>query len=155
MNRNDDRISPTTKPTNVGNGVGRVCAHCEHRIPAGSGQGALIPDATVVDPHDPARDGQRYVTACGSEHLQVLIDQARRDWVEEQLWFGQLSRASVHPGMVGVLITDLAEYAHLSNDHLWRALEWNTRRPSPSVTLPGGQIVPASHPRPVSPSLPT
>src|SRR5664279_5595930 len=31
------------------------------------------------------------------EGLQLLVDQARRDWVAEQLWFGQLCRASTAP----------------------------------------------------------
>ncbi len=31
------------------------------------------------------------------EGLQLLIDQARRDWVAEQLRFGQFCRASAAP----------------------------------------------------------
>jgi hypothetical protein len=86
------------------------------------------------------------VTACGSDHLQELIDQAHHDWVAEQLWFGQLCRASTQPGMNGVLVTELAEHARVSVARLRRASEWNTHHTNPTVTLPGGQIVPAHQP---------
>ena len=84
----------TRHPTSTGIGIGLVCAHCGLHSPPGNAQGALVPDATMIDPQGPGRDGRRYVTACGSEHLQLLIDRARLDWVEEQLWFGLLCRAS-------------------------------------------------------------
>ena len=102
MDTNIDRTW-TGHPTSTGIGVDRdcVCAHCGHRSAPGSAQGALLPDATVIDPQDRGRDGRRYVTACGTEHLQVLIDRARRDWVAEQLWFGLLCRASSPPAMRG------------------------------------------------------
>ena len=98
MDTNIDRTW-TRHPTSTGIGVdrGSVCAHCGHRSPPGSAQGALLPDATVIDPQDRGRDGRRYVTACGAGHLQLLIDQARRDWVAEQLRFGQFCRASAAP----------------------------------------------------------
>ena len=44
----------TRHPTSTGIGVdrGSVCAHCGLRSPPGSAQGALLPDATVIDPQD-------------------------------------------------------------------------------------------------------
>jgi len=105
----------------------------------------LLPDATVIDPQDRGRDGRRYVTACGTEHLQVLIDRARRDWVAEQLWFGQLCRASTPAAMHGVPVADLGPQARLSPEHLRRAVDWNTHINSPRVTLPGGQTLPDRH----------
>ena len=82
----------TRHPTSPG--IGRVCAHSGLRSPPGEAQGVLLPDATIIDPQGHGRDGRRYVTACGSGHLQLLIDRARLDWVDEQLWFGLLCRAS-------------------------------------------------------------
>ena len=129
-------------PTSTGIGVGRVCAHCGLRGPPGDAQGALLPDATVIDPEDRGRDGRRYVTACGSEHLQILIDRARLDWVDDELWFGMLCRASSSRHMVGAPLSELGGSARLSPEHLSRALNWNARNASPRVTLPGGQILP-------------
>jgi len=85
--------------TGIGAGVVGVCAVCGLRSAPGNVHGALLPDATVIDPQGRGRDGRRYVTACGREHLQLLIDRARRDWVAEQLWFGLLCRASIPPRM--------------------------------------------------------
>ena len=130
----------TRHPTSTG--IGGVCAHCGLRSPPGSAQGALLPDATVIDPQDRGRDGRRYVIACGTEHLQVLIDRARRDWVAEQLWFGLLCRASTPEAARGVPVADLASRARLSPEHLRRAVDWNTRSNNPRVTLPGGQTLP-------------
>jgi len=54
MDTNIDRTW-TRHPTSTGIGVdrGSVCAHCGLRSPPGSAQGALLPDATVIDPQDP------------------------------------------------------------------------------------------------------
>ena len=146
MDTNIDRTW-TRHPTSTGIGVDRgcVCAHCGLRCPPGSAQGALLPDATVIDPQDRGRDGRRYVTACGTEHLQVLIDRARRDWVAEQLWFGQLCRASTPAAMHSVPVADLGPQARLSPEHLRRAVDWNTHSNSPRVTLPGGQPLTNRH----------
>src|SRR5664279_6153224 len=65
------------------------------------------------------------------EGLQLLIDQARRDWVAEQLWFGQLCRAGTAPVTRDLPISYLGERARLTPDHLRRAVEWNTRRRAP------------------------
>jgi len=134
----------TSHPTSTGIGVdnGCVCAHCGLRSPPGSAQGALLPDATVIDPQDRGRDGRRYVTACGNEHLQVLIDRARRDWVAEQLWFGLLCRASTPAAMRGAPVSALGRRAGLSPEQLRRAVDWNSRSNNPRVTLPGGQTLP-------------
>ena len=146
MDTNIDRTW-TRHPTSTGIGVDRgcVCAHCGLRSPPGGAQGALLPDATVIDPQDRGRDGRRYVTACGTEHLQVLIDRARRDWVAEQLWFGLLCRVSTLPAMRGVPVSDLGPRARLSPEQLRRAVDWNTHSDNPRVTLPGGQTLPNRH----------
>jgi hypothetical protein len=143
MDQTSDPTNWARSPVPHGNRTGRTCAHCGRPIPACRAQSALIPDSTVIHSHDPNFDGQRYVTACGSEHLQLLIDQAHRVWNDEQLWFGQLCRASNRPGMSGVVMAKLGEHAGLSADHLSRALAWNATSAEPRRTLPGGQIVPA------------
>ena len=74
----DNSRTWTRRPTSTGIGIGRVCAYCGLRGPPGDVQGALLPDATFIDHRGTGRDGRRYVTACGSEHLQLLIDRARR-----------------------------------------------------------------------------
>jgi hypothetical protein len=81
------------------------------------------------------------------EGLQLLIDQARRDRVAEQLWFGQLwfgqlCRASTAPVTRDLPISYLGERARLTPDHLRRAVEWSTRSERPRVTLPGGHVLP-------------
>jgi hypothetical protein len=136
----------TAPPPTTGTHRGRSCALCGS---SGSTHGALLPDATVIDPDGRGRDGRRYVIACGTEHLQLLIDRARRDWVAEQLWFGLLCRASIPPRMRGVPLAELGWSARLSPDHLRRALDWNARSATPRTTLPGGQALatsPSRHP---------
>jgi hypothetical protein len=125
--------SPTT--TNLG----RSCALCGS---PGSTHGALLPDATVIDPDGKGRDGRRYVTACGTQHLQVLIDRARHDWVAEQLWFGMLCRASRPAATRDLRMSLLGERARLSPEQLRRAVDWNTRSGHPRLILPGGQALP-------------
>jgi len=138
----DNSRTGTGHPTSTGIGIGRVCAHCGLPGAPGDAQGALLPDATIIDPQDPGRDGRHYVTACGSEHLQLLINRARLDWVDDELWFGMLCRASSSRHMTGAPLSDLGRPARLWPEHLRRAVDWNARRVSPRVTLPGGQILP-------------
>ena len=132
----------TQPPPTTVTALRRLCALCGLRSPPGSVHGALLPDATVIDPDGQGRDGRRYVTACGTEHLQVLIDRARRDWVAEQLWFGLLCRASTPPATRGLPMSFLGERARLSPEHLRRAVDWNAHTDNPLVTLPGGQTLP-------------
>ena len=150
MDKHNSRTG-TRHPTTTGTDLGRVCAHCGLRSPPGNAHGALVPDATVIDPQGPGHDGRRYVTACGTEHLQLLIDRACRDWVAEQLWFGLLCRASTAPRMRDVPVADLGWPAHLSPEHLRRAVDWNARSASPRVTLPGGEILPTGLQSPLRP----
>ena len=135
----DNTRTETRHPTStgIGIGIGRICAYCGLRGPPGDALGALLPDATIIDPQDRGRDGRRYVTACGSEHLQLLIDRARRDWVDDELWFGMLCRASSSRQMIGAALSELGRPARLSPEHLSRAVDWNARSASPRVTLPG------------------
>jgi len=129
----------TRLPTTTGTALGRSCALCGS---PGSGHGALLPDATVIDPDGKGRDGRRYVTAWGIEHLQLLIDRARRHWVVEQLWFGQLCRASSPPSTRDLRMSFLGERARLSPEQLRRAVDWNACSAHPRLTLPGGQTLP-------------
>ena len=76
------------------------------------------------------------------EGLQLLIDQARRDWVAEQLRFGQFCRASAAPVTRDLPISYLGEHARLTPEHLRRAVQWNARSGRLRVTLPGGQVLP-------------
>ncbi len=142
MGESRDRTDGPRDPTSHDPTYGRVCGHCGQLAAPGSSIGALLPDSSVIDPDGLGRDGRRYVTACGAGHLQLLIDQARRDWVAEQLWFGQLCRASTVPVTRDLPISHLGERARLTPDHLRRAVEWNTRSERPRVTLPGGQVLP-------------
>jgi hypothetical protein len=57
------------------------------------------------------------------EGLQLLIDQARREWVAEQLWFGQFCRASAAPVTRDLPISYLGEHARLTPEHLRRAVQ--------------------------------
>lgn len=120
------------------------CGYCGELVPRDRHQRALIRDSSVVHPDDPGRDGQRQVIACGSEHLQWLIDQARGAWVVEQLWFRQLCRASVGSRMTDASLWRVSEAARLSSDQLHRALEWNAHQEHPRSALPGGHRLPDS-----------
>jgi hypothetical protein len=61
MNRPTDRTG-TGPSTTTGTDFGRNCALCGS---PGSTHGALLPDATVIDPDGKGRDGRRYVTVVG------------------------------------------------------------------------------------------
>lgn len=65
----NDRLAPTD---------GRVCGYCARAIPAGEAVTALVPDSSAMAPQDAIMDGQRLVTACGSDHLSVLGADDRR-----------------------------------------------------------------------------
>jgi hypothetical protein len=103
MDQTNDPTNRTQNQTSTSDGQAGSAPTAGSASPRAATRGALIPDATVVDAHSLDRDGHRYVTACGSDHLQVLIDQALHDRVAEQLWFGQLCRASTEPGMKGAI----------------------------------------------------
>ncbi|HWC84364.1 MAG TPA: hypothetical protein VG756_30780 [Pseudonocardiaceae bacterium] len=107
---------------------------------------ALVPDSSVIHPEDPSFDGKREVHACGPAHLDELIQGARKQWSDEQLWFGRLARASTMPGMRVVSLRRVGDRARLTEEALDRALAWNARRADPDTTLPGGQRLPTTRP---------
>jgi hypothetical protein len=119
----------------------RTCDHCLKELPPGRVLVAVAPDSSVVHRSDPSLDGWRLVRAC-AEHLTELIDKARASWVEEQLWFGRLARASSVQEMRGAPLRQVARHAALSPQRLCQALRWNAWRTEPARQLPGGQPVP-------------
>jgi hypothetical protein len=119
--------------------VGIHCGHCTKLIPVDRVLRALVLDSSVIHPSDPSQDGYRVVTACANDHLHRLIEQARHSWVDEQLWFGKLCRASLRPDLRDASMDRLADYAGLTADALRRALAWNIAQPLPHLSLPGGQ----------------
>ncbi len=118
-----------------------TCDHCQRELPPDGMLVASVPDSSFVHGDDPSFDGWRLVRAC-TEHLIVLIDQARAGWIEEQLWFGRLARASRHPELHGVSLRRLAQHASLSPQRLAQALRWNASRTEPVRRLPGGHPLP-------------
>ncbi|WP_116206624.1 hypothetical protein [Amycolatopsis circi] len=115
----------------------KSCERCGEQIPPGKLQTALVLDSSRVDPADFARYGQRLVHACGDDHMAQLVEQARRDWVDEQWWFGLLCQASRSAERES--LSELARRARLSAGQLDAALEWNARTADPLDCLPGGQ----------------
>ncbi|MFB9924579.1 hypothetical protein ACFORO_40645 [Amycolatopsis halotolerans] len=115
----------------------KTCDRCGEQIPPGKLQTALVPDSSRVDPADFAGHGQRLVYACGDEHMARLVEKARRDWVDEQWWFGLLCQASRSAGQAS--LPDLARHARLSDGQLNAALQWNAAADHPLGCLPGGQ----------------
>lgn len=115
----------------------RTCDRCGEQIPPGKLQTALVPDSSRVDPADSAGHGQRLVYACGDEHMALLVEKARRDWVDEQWWFGLLCQASRAARRAS--LPELARHARLSGRQLDAALKWNRDREHPLRCLPGGQ----------------
>ncbi|ATY16396.1 hypothetical protein CU254_16240 [Amycolatopsis sp. AA4] len=106
-------------------------------MPPGKLQTALVPDSSRADPADFAGHGQRLVYACGDEHMAQLVEQARRDWVDEQWWFGLLCQASRTARQAS--LPELARQARLSDGQLDAALKWNRDSEHPLRRLPGGQ----------------
>jgi hypothetical protein len=115
------------------------CAVCGRTIPPEQEVTALIPDSSVVDPHDSSRDGQRMVSVCSDDELPELIAAGRAAWQDEQLWLGQLSRASTEPGVAEMSLRMVARRAFLTDEQLYRVLAWNEAQPVPESALPGGQ----------------
>ena len=100
------------------------CGLCQRPIIAGRAQYVVLRDSTVIHPEDPSMDGRRVVAACTSEHVDALQAAAPR-WCDEQLWFGQLTRAQQrsHSGSPLPLPT-AARRAGLSIEQAQRALAW-------------------------------
>ncbi|GAA1024630.1 MULTISPECIES: hypothetical protein [Amycolatopsis] len=115
----------------------KTCERCGEQIPPGKLQTALVPDSSRVDPADFAGHGQRLVYACGDEHMDQLVEKARRDWVDEQWWFGLLCQASRSARQAS--LPELARQARLSDRQLNAALQWNAAADRPLRSLPGGQ----------------
>ncbi|QWF77947.1 hypothetical protein [Amycolatopsis sp. CA-230715] len=122
----------------------RACEYCGSLIPLDQSASALVPDSSVLDPEDPSGDGQRQITACGSAHLDALIERARAAWIPEQRWFGELCRASTRPGATGATMAELGARARMPAEHVRRAVLWNSRRETPLCALPGGQVLPGA-----------
>ena len=120
------------------------CGHCGRSTTASDSVGALVPDSSVIHPHDPSGDGHRFVTACCDEHLDRVVEQLRSAWTEEQLWFGRLCRASADPRLRNASLLRVGKRAHLSTANLRRALEWNANREGSLGKLPGGHSVPTT-----------
>jgi hypothetical protein len=118
-----------------------TCDHCRRDLSPDRMLVAIVPDSSFVHRDDPSRDGCRLVRAC-IEHLTALIDEARAGWVEEELWFGRLARASSLPEMRGATLGQVAWQASLSPERLRQALRWNACRTDPVRQLPGGQPLP-------------
>jgi len=132
--------APTSSPS---------CGYCGSPCRAADTHGALVADSSAIDPVDLARDGRRYVVACSAGHLKSLVDQARATWAAEELWFGQLCRASRQHGMRDAEIREIGLRARLSAANVRSALAWNATRDQPMLVLPGGQIVPLPAKQPV------
>ncbi|MEV6878289.1 hypothetical protein [Amycolatopsis sp. NPDC051128] len=98
-----------------------------------------MPDSSVVDEFDPGCDGWRLVTVCSTEHLHLLSDRGRQAWIDEQLWLGQLRRASTQPGLRCADLATLARRAALTPEQLERLLAWNAIRNGSASSLPGGR----------------
>ncbi|MGW7533839.1 hypothetical protein [Amycolatopsis sp. NPDC054798] len=114
-----------------------ACEHCGEQIPPGKLQTALVPDSSRVDSADFARHGQRLVYACGDEHMTLLVEHARENWVDGQWWFGLLCQASRSAARAS--LPELAHRARLSDGQLDAALKWNAGEACPLRRLPGGQ----------------
>jgi hypothetical protein len=89
---------------------------------------AAVADSSAVYVYDLGNDGQRFVTACSQEHLDVLRQRyAHRPFVEEELWIGKIARVlDEHPG--GLRLDLLAEAAGLTAGRVEQALQWQNRR---------------------------
>lgn len=146
MRDKDHRAAYSPEPVHVPMGPPDAqalsCDHCREVISPDRMRTAVAPDSSVLHASDPSQDGWRLVRACGADHLDALIDNARAGWVVEQLWFGRLIRASQQDDSPGTSLPELARKASLSRARLRQALRWNAGRPDPTRRLPGGQAVP-------------
>lgn len=121
---------------------GQTCAHCGQALRPDRMRTGMVPDSSAVHPSDPGQDGWRLVRACGLDHLDTLSYQGRASWVEEQLWFGKLLRASRQSDGPNISLAALAERASISAGRLHQALRWNASQADPVRLLPDGQTLP-------------
>ncbi|WP_329052905.1 hypothetical protein OG738_09425 [Amycolatopsis sp. NBC_01488] len=138
----DNSAETAISPRGAAPTPGPRCGYCGSPCRAASTHGALVADSSVIDPVDLARDGRRFVVACSAGHLKSLVDRARATWAAEELWFGQLCRASRQHGMRDAEVREIGLRARLSAANVRAALAWNATRDQPTLILPGGQIVP-------------
>ncbi|MEU7785567.1 hypothetical protein [Amycolatopsis sp. NPDC049159] len=138
----DSSVSTTISTRGDTPTPGRRCEYCGNPFRAANAHGALVADSSAIDPVGLSQDGRRYVVACSAGHLKSLVDQARASWTIEELWFGQLCRASRQHGMRDAEVREIGLRARLSAANVRSALAWNATREQPTLILPGGQIVP-------------
>lgn len=124
----------------------RRCDVCGGDPAAQSAITALVPDSSFIDPSDHHRDGVRIATVCTAEELDELVAACRAKWRDEQLWLGQLARASTVPHLRTATLGALARRAGLEESQLARLLAWNARQDKPVTALPGGHSLGGSAP---------
>lgn len=105
-------------------GPTEICDACGAVIDPNAEFYSFVRDSSVVHRVDPQFDGQRLVVACSRAHLQQVRDEyARRPWVDEELWAGQLDRALTAAG--GQSSTEhLAAETGLTPTQIRRAAAW-------------------------------
>ena len=118
-----------------------ACDQCQRELPPGRMLVVIAPDSSFVHHDDPSLDGCRPVRAC-SDHLTELIDKARAGWVEEQLWFGRLARASSQPDMRGASLRQLARRHHCRRNDCTRRCDGTPGVPNRCDSCPAASRCP-------------
>jgi hypothetical protein len=89
----------------------------------------LVPDSSFVHVSDPRFDGQRLLTACGDEHMRLLVEEYRqRPFIEAEQWACKIHRAvESNPGC-RIDDENLVELTGLTVEQIYQGRELHNRR---------------------------
>ncbi|MEW2437308.1 hypothetical protein AB0952_24660 [Streptomyces caniferus] len=87
---------------------------------------SLVRDSSCIHPYDPDQDGERRLTACGTEHLGELQERYRaRPFVKEEVWAGKIARARhTQPDLDEEELVDMTGLNFIQIEH---ALAWESK----------------------------
>ncbi|MFC7344499.1 hypothetical protein [Saccharopolyspora griseoalba] len=106
-----------------------LCDWCGTVITDGSELYSFARDSSVIHSRNPRFDGHRFLTACGHEHMQQLIEQYhQRLFVEAELWAGKIERAiKQHPGQ-RIDDATLVELTGLTVDQIHQGIDYQNKQ---------------------------
>ncbi|MBN0042841.1 hypothetical protein JS756_01670 [Streptomyces actuosus] len=105
-----------------------LCDLCGTAFPEAEAVTADVPDSSCAHPAHDGYDGLRRITACGTEHVEVLREEyLRRPFVQEELWAAKIVRAfGSGPPVRG--LEELGRRTGLHGPEIRRAIAWHNER---------------------------
>ncbi|MET8766771.1 hypothetical protein [Streptomyces sp. NPDC004658] len=105
-----------------------LCDQCGVTFPEDDAVRGYVPDSSSVSRHNDWFDGLRLVTACGTDHFDVLRETyRRRPYTEEELWAAKITRALTE-GPPTLSIVELQCRTGLHEPEIRRAIAWHNIR---------------------------